>query len=77
MGRRPQQSVEEPIPDLNAINLHLQERLEDEWREKVPAAEVAVWLSEAELLPERGDGAFLYGLLHACRIAGQELRPNE
>ena len=47
------------MPDLNAINLHLQERLEDEWREEVTAAEAAAWLSEAELLPDSGDGTSL------------------
>ena len=65
------------MPDLNAINLHLQERLEDERREEFTAAEAAVRLSEAGLLPDGGDGTSLCSLLRACRIAGQEQRPNE
>ena len=38
------------MPDLYAINLHLQERLEQEWREEVRAVEAAVWLGDAGLL---------------------------
>ena len=68
--------IEDPIPDLYAINLHLQERLEQEWREEVRAAEAADWLDEAGLLPDRKKGLPLRDLLRAGRIAGQEQRPN-
>ena len=64
------------MPDLYAINLHLQERLEREWREEVRAAEAAGWLGEAGLLPDRKKGLPLRDLLRAGRIAGQEQRPN-
>ena len=42
------------MSDLYAINLHLQERLEREWREEVRAAEAAVWLDDAGLLGATG-----------------------
>lgn len=65
------------MPDLYAINLHLQERLERGWRDEVRAAEAAVWLHEAGLLQNRKNGLPLQDLLRAGRIAGQEQRPNE
>lgn len=65
------------MPDLYAINLHLQERLEHGWRDEVPAAAAAVWLDETGLLRNRRNGLPLRNLLRAGRIAGQEQRPNE
>ena len=44
------------MSDLYAINLHLQERLEREWREEVRAAEAAVWLDDAGLLRDLQEG---------------------
>ena len=40
-------------PDLFRINLHIQERLERDWRYNVGAVEAARWLDEAGLLPDR------------------------
>ena len=65
------------MPDLYAINLHLQQRLEQDWREEVRAPEAAVWLDVAGLLPDRKGGLPLRDLLRAGRIAGQEQRPNQ
>ena len=60
------------MSDLYAINLHLQERLEREWRKEVRAAEAAVWLDDAGLLRD-----YKRGLpLRAGRIAGQQQRPD-
>ena len=64
------------MPDLYAINLRRQERLERDWREEVRAAEAAAWLDDADLLRDRKNGLPLRRLLHAGRIAGQEQRPN-
>lgn len=64
------------MPDLYAINLHLQRRLEQDWREEVRAAEAARWLHEAGLLADRKDGLPLRNLLRKGRIAGQEQRPD-
>ena len=64
------------MPDLYAINLHLQERLERNWRDDVRAPEAARWLDKAGLLPDRKGGLPLRNLLRAGRIAGQEQRPN-
>ena len=60
-----------------AINLHLQERLEREWRDEVRAVEAAGWLDEVGLLHDRKGGLPLRNLLRAGRIAGQEQRPNK
>ena len=38
------------MTDLNAINLHLQERLERYWRKEGRASEAAIWLDDAGLL---------------------------
>ena len=65
------------MPDLYAINLHLQERLEREWRDEARAVEAARWLDKQGLLPDRKKGLPLRGLLRAGRIAGQEQRPNK
>ena len=65
------------MPDLYAINLHLQERLEQDWREEVRAPEAARWLDKAGLLTDRKDGLPLRNLLRAGRIAGQEQRPDQ
>ena len=64
------------MSDLYAINLHLQERLEREWREEVRAAEAAVWLDDAGLLRDYKRGLPLRTLLRAGRIAGQQQRPD-
>lgn len=66
-----------PMPDLYAINLHLQERLEQDWREEVRAVEAARWLDTAGLLRNYKNGLPLRRLLRAARIAGQEQRPNQ
>ena len=65
------------MPDIHAINLHLQERLEREWRDEVAAAEAATWLDQAGLLRNSKNGLPLRSLLRAGRIAGQEQRPNQ
>ena len=65
------------MPDLYAINIHLQERLEQDWREEVRAVEAARWLDEAGLLRNHKNGLPLRRLLRAGRIAGQEQRPNQ
>ena len=65
------------MPDLYAINFHLQERLEQDWREEVRAPEAARWLDKAGLLPDRKGGLPLRNLLRAGRIAGQQQRPDE
>ncbi|MDE0147918.1 MAG: hypothetical protein OXM58_06065 [Rhodospirillaceae bacterium] len=65
------------MPDLYAINLHLQERLESDWRDEVRAVEAARWLDNAGLLTDRKDGLPLRNLLRAGRIAGQEQRPDK
>ena len=64
------------MPDLLAINLHLQRRLERDWRDEVRAPEAARWLDEAGLLPDRKVGLPLRNLLRVGRIAGQEQRPD-
>ena len=64
------------MPDLYNINLHLQERLEHEWRDEVRAVEAARWLDEVGLLCDQKGGLPLRNLLRAGRIAGQEQRPN-
>ena len=66
--------MEDRVPDLYAINLHLQERLERERREEVRAAEAAVWLDSAGLLRNYKNGLPLRRLLRAGRIAGQQQR---
>jgi len=64
------------MPNLYAINLHLQERLESDWLDEVKAPEAARWLDEAGLLRDDKNGLPLRGLLRAGRIAGQEQRPD-
>ena len=64
------------MPDLYAINLHLQERLEADWRKEVDASRAAHWLQEAGLLPNGRNGSELRQLLEAGRIAGQQWRPD-
>ena len=64
------------MPDLYAINLHLQERLERDWCEEVRAVEAARWLDEAGLLRNHKNGLPLRRLLRAGRIAGQKQRPD-
>ena len=64
------------MPDLHAINIHLQERLEREWRAEVRAPEAAAWLDRAGLLRNDRNGLPLRRLLRAGRIAGQEQRPD-
>ena len=66
-----------PMPDLYAINLHLQQRLEKDWREKVRAPEAARWLHESGLLADRQGGQPLRNRLRKGRIAGQEQRPDK
>ena len=68
--------IEKPMPDLYAINLHLQQRLEQDWREEVRAPEAALWLDKAGLLTDRKGGLPLRNLLREGRIAGQEQRPD-
>jgi len=65
------------MPDLYAINLHLQARLENDWRDEVRAPEAARWLDKAGLLTYRQGGLPLRNLLRAGRIAGQEQRPDK
>ena len=65
------------MADLYAINLHLQERLEQDWRDDVRAPEAARWLDKAGLLTDRKGGLPLRKLLRAGRIAGQEQRPDK
>lgn len=65
------------MPDLHAINLHLQERLERDWRDDVRAPEAARWLDKAGLLPDRKGALPLRNLLRDGRIAGQEQRPDK
>ena len=69
-------AMEDSMPDLYAINLHLQERLERYWRKEVRAAEAAVWLDDAGLLRDYKRGPPLRRLLRAGRIAGQQQRPD-
>ena len=69
--------IEKPMPDLYAINIYLQQRLEQDWREEVRALEAAQWLHAAGLLTDRKGGLPLRNLLREGRIAGQEQRPNE
>ena len=64
------------MSDLYAINIHLQERLEREWREEVRAPEAAAWLDRAGLLRNYRNGLPLRRLLRAGRIAGQHQRPD-
>ncbi len=64
------------MPDLYTINIHLQERLEQDWRDEVRAPEAARWLDEASLLKNHNNGLPLRRLLRAGRIAGQQQRPN-
>ena len=68
--------MEDAMPDLYAINLHLQERLEQDWRKEVGVVEAAGWLDKAGLLPDRENGLPLFDLLCAGRIAGQQQRPD-
>ena len=64
------------MSDLYAINLHLQECLERDWREEVRATEAAGWLDDAGLLRNEKNGLPLRRLLIAGRIAGQQRRPD-
>ena len=64
------------MSDLYAINLHVQERLERDWREEVRASEAAGWLDEAGLLRNDKNGLPLRRLLRAGRIAGQQQLPD-
>ena len=64
------------MPDLYVINLHLQQRLERDWREEVRAVEAARWLDRAGILRDYRNGVSLRRLLRTGRIAGQEQRPN-
>ena len=64
------------MPDLHAINLHLQKRLERDWHDEVRAEEAARWLDATGLLRNYKNGLPLRRLLRAGRIAGQEQRPN-
>lgn len=64
------------MPDLYAINLHLQERLERDWRDEVGAVEAARWLDKAGLLTDRKEGLPLRDLLRTGRIAGQMQCPD-
>ena len=65
------------MPDIRAINEHLQTRLREEDRESVPAVEAARWLAEAGLLPDSSSrpGLPLRRLLRADHIFGQEQIP--
>ena len=65
------------MADLQAINLHIQKRLEREWLDEVRAVEAARWLDGAGLLSDRKNGLPLRNLLRAGRIAGQVQRPNQ
>ena len=69
-------AMENSMTDLYAINLHLQERLEGDWRKEVRAVEAAVWLDDAGLLRDYKRGLPLRRLLRAGRIAGQQQRPD-
>ena len=69
-------TMENTMTDLYAINLHIQERLERDWREKVRATEAAGWLDEADLLRNYKNGLPLRRLLRAGRIAGQQQLPD-
>lgn len=71
------QDTEGPMSDLYTINLHLQERLEQDWLHEVRSTEAARWLDGAGLLRNHKNGLPLRRLLRAGRIAGQEQRPNE
>lgn len=64
------------MPDLLAINIHLQDRLERDRRDEVRAPEAARWLDEAGQLADRKGGLPLRILLRAGRIAGQGQRPD-
>ena len=64
------------MSDLYAINLHVQERLERDWREEIRATEAAGWLDEAGLLRNYKNGLPLRRLLRAGRIAGQQQCPD-
>ncbi len=64
------------MPDLYAINLHIQQRLELDWLEEVHAVKAARWLDEAGLLRNYRSGLPLRRLLRAGRIAGQDQRPD-
>ena len=69
-------AVEDTMSDLYAINLHVQERLERDWREEVRATEAAGWLDEVGLLRNYKNGLPLRRLLRAGRIAGQQQLPD-
>ena len=69
-------AMEDTMSDLYAINLHVQERLERDWREEVRATEAAGWLDEAGLLRNYKNGLPLRRLLRAGRIAGQQQLPD-
>ena len=60
------------MPDLYAINLHLQARLEGDGLHEVLATEAARWLDNAGLLKICKNGFPLRQLLRAGRIEGQE-----
>lgn len=62
--------------DLYTINLHLQQRLERNWREEVRAVEATRLLEKAGLLRDCKNGLPLLRLLRAGRIAGQQQRPD-
>ena len=69
-------AMEHAMSDLYAINLHVQERLERDWRKEVRATEAAGWLDEAGLLCDHKNDLRLRELLRAGRIAGQQRRPD-
>ena len=42
--------MKDSMTDFYAINLHLQERLEQYWHKEVRVAEAAIWLDDAGLV---------------------------
>lgn len=66
------------MPDVNAINRYLQDRLKQENLHEVTAVQAALWLHQADLLKDSASrpGLPLRNLLREGRISGQHQEPN-
>ncbi|HEX8230562.1 MAG TPA: hypothetical protein VF826_14785 [Chloroflexia bacterium] len=65
------------MPDIAAINRHLQEQLEIRGLDSVPAVEAAKWLDDAGLLRDRKEGLPLRDLLRDGEVLGGRQEPPQ
>ena len=65
------------MPDIKAINSHLQEQLKTHGLDSVPAVEAAKWLGDAGLLRDRKEGLPLRNLLRDGEVLGGRQEPPQ